>query len=67
MKQVDVARAIGVDEMTIVNWEKYETMPMRNQHKIQKLCTTLGVSFEWIMGTFPYHGLLNKVSQTVLS
>jgi DNA-binding XRE family transcriptional regulator len=36
--QVDLAKRIGVDEMTIVNWEKEKTKPTkRNLPKIKKI------------------------------
>ena len=38
---MDVATAIGVDEMTIVNWEKRKTLPLRNQGKVERLCRFL--------------------------
>ena len=40
MRQKDVARAIGVDDMTIVNWERGGRMP-RRYDKIRRLCETL--------------------------
>lgn len=58
LRQVDVAELVGVDEMTIVNWERYETMPIRNHGKMHNLCVTLGLDFESIGVMFPYRGLL---------
>ena len=42
LRQKDVARAIGVDEMTIVSWEKREAMPRRKRQKIEELSKVLG-------------------------
>ena len=67
LKQTDVARAISVDEMTVVNWERYETIPLRNHDKIQKLCATLGLNFESVTLTFPYRKLLLDSPHTLIS
>jgi len=40
--QVDMAKKIGVTEMTIVNWEKGKTKP--DKKKFEKLRTILGNS-----------------------
>ncbi|MEW6034712.1 MAG: helix-turn-helix transcriptional regulator [Chloroflexota bacterium] len=45
MRQVDVARVIGVDEMTMVNWERRETTPLLRQMKIKRLCDFLRIDF----------------------
>ena len=34
VKASEVREAIGVDEMTIVNWEQYQTVPMCNYTKV---------------------------------
>jgi transcriptional regulator with XRE-family HTH domain len=40
--QVDLAKKIGVNEMTIVNWEKGKTRP--DDKKLEKLRTIVGNS-----------------------
>jgi transcriptional regulator with XRE-family HTH domain len=49
--QVDLAKKIGVNEMTIVNWEKGKTKP--DKKKFEKLRTILGSSMpsDWIVKT----------------
>jgi DNA-binding XRE family transcriptional regulator len=48
---VDLAKKIGVNEMTIVNWEKGKTKPERK--KFEKLKAILGNSMlsDWIVKT----------------
>jgi len=48
---VDLAKKIGVNEMTIVNWEKGKTKPDRK--KFEKLRAILGNSIlsDWIIKT----------------
>jgi DNA-binding XRE family transcriptional regulator len=48
---VDLAKKIGVNEMTIVNWEKGKTKPDRK--KFEKLRAILGNSMpsNWIVKT----------------
>ena len=53
LKQVDVARAIGVDEMTIVNWERYDTLPKRKD-KILRLCDCLGLNLQELIQRFEW-------------
>lgn len=36
LKQAGVVRMVRVDEMTVVNWERYKTVPMRNRSMIQR-------------------------------
>ena len=59
LKQTDVAKAINVDEMTIVNWERYDTIPLRNHDKIEKLCATLKLDYKSVALTFPYCAALS--------
>jgi len=40
ISQVELAEKFGVDEMTIVNWEKGRTKPMRKS--LEKIKTTIG-------------------------
>ena len=49
--QVDLAKKIGVNEMTIVNWETGKTKP--DKKKFKKLKTMLGNSMpsDWIVKT----------------
>jgi transcriptional regulator with XRE-family HTH domain len=48
---VGLAKKIGVNEMTIVNWEKGKTKP--DKRKFEKLRTILGSSTpsDWIIKT----------------
>ena len=45
LKRAEVARMVGVDEMTIVRWERHEMLPMRNHRKVQRTCDYLGLIF----------------------
>ena len=51
--QVDLAKKIGVNEMTIVNWETGKTTPGQSREKFDKLRTMLGSSMpsDWIVKT----------------
>ncbi|MEW6033338.1 MAG: helix-turn-helix transcriptional regulator [Chloroflexota bacterium] len=40
-----MAKAIGVDEMTVVNWEKLGGLPKRGYFKVKSLCELLGVDY----------------------
>ena len=55
LRQVDVAKAIGVDEMTIVNWESYASVPMRGHANIRRLCQILSVAYQEVLTRF-LHG-----------
>jgi DNA-binding XRE family transcriptional regulator len=46
-----VARVVGVDEMTIVGWEKSQGLPIRYS-KIQALSRFLGLKYRRPCGTF---------------
>lgn len=50
LRQKDVARATGVDEMTVVNWKGYRSVPLRGRAQVVKLCEVLGLDFEVIAG-----------------
>lgn len=38
LKQAEVARVVGVDEMTSVNWEDHLTLPVGHHQKVHLLC-----------------------------
>ena len=46
MRQKDLASAIGMNEMTIANWERYETIPLRNRDRIHRLCHVLALDYQ---------------------
>ncbi len=50
-RQVDVAAAIGVDENTIVNWERATGLPTRYL-KVQGLYVFLGLDYPSLVETF---------------
>ena len=56
LRQMDVARAIGVSEMTIANWERYPTVPMRHHRKVRRLCEFLGIAWAEMKRRFPHTG-----------
>jgi len=43
LRQKDVARAIGLNEMTIANWERRASPPTRLRYKVEWLCKLLEV------------------------
>jgi transcriptional regulator with XRE-family HTH domain len=45
LKQVDVTVAIGVDEMTIVNWEKRQAFPTGRFGEVKAIYECLGISY----------------------
>ncbi len=51
LRQVDVAQAIGVDPMTIVNWEQRDRLPRRFK-KVQLACEALDLDFSEIVDRF---------------
>ena len=54
MRQKDLAKLVGVDEMTIVNWERYPTVPMRTHRKVESLCDLLPVEWSELKRRFPH-------------
>lgn len=54
---MDVAKAIGVDEMTILNWQSHLTMPLRSHVKIRGLCLVLGADWADFQERFRINGL----------
>ena len=44
-KQRELAARVVVDEMTIVNWERYDAIPTRRRDKVKAACETLGLDF----------------------
>ena len=52
--QKDLEKEIGVNEMTIVNWEHYETMPKRRRFKLRGLCDFLGLDYVDLSERFPH-------------
>lgn len=59
MKQQDMAEAMGVDDITLVNCDKYETTPVRNQYKIRWLCHFQRLDFIDIVSKFLPRGSLS--------
>jgi transcriptional regulator with XRE-family HTH domain len=51
LKQVEVSEAIGVDENTIVNWEKATGLPTRYS-KVKELCEFLPLDYPRLVETF---------------
>jgi transcriptional regulator with XRE-family HTH domain len=45
LKQRELAARVAVDEMTIVNWERYDAMPTRRRDKVKVACQVLGLDF----------------------
>jgi len=56
LRQKDVAAAIGVGEMTIVNWERYRTVRMRSQVRVRRLCERFGIDWAELTKRFPHQG-----------
>ena len=54
LTQKEVACALGLNEMTIVNWERYETVPRRLQEKFDSLCGLLSIDGSQLQQTFPH-------------
>jgi len=46
LKQRDLAHLAGADEMTILNWERYATAPMRGDGKVHRLCDVVSIDFD---------------------
>ncbi len=54
LKQRELAARVGVNEMTIANWERYATAPKRHHAKIRALCPSLNLSYEGIIGNYAW-------------
>ena len=52
--QNDLAKALGVNEMTIVNWERYPSIPLRNRDGLQRLCYRLALDYKSMLDQFPW-------------
>ncbi len=55
-----VSRVVGVDEMTIVNWERYSTVPKRHHAKIRSLCEFLELDISQVMIRFAWTTALSQ-------
>ena len=42
---------VGVDPMTVVNWERYQRLP-RHFRKVRAACQSLGLGFERLSRRF---------------
>ena len=38
------------------NWERYETVPLRNTGKIERVCEVLGLDNGEMVGKYPWNG-----------
>ncbi len=63
LTQKDVAEAVGVGEMTVVRWERYKTVPLRNRQKVERLCKALGMNHDAIFDRFARDGSLMRWEQ----
>jgi len=61
---VDVAKAIGLNEMTIVNWERYTTIPVRSYQEMESLCGLLSIDWTELSHQFR-HGDTTKSDMTM--
>ncbi len=52
LKQDDVARAVGINEGTVVNWEKRPDFPPQGLAKVARLCDMLGLNLGELRGRF---------------
>lgn len=46
LRQIDVAKAIGVAKATVISWEQYKTVPRVDQ--VEALCNLYGIGYEFI-------------------
>ena len=59
-----MAKAIGVNEMTIVNWERYATIPVRSYQEVESLCGLLYIDWLELYHRFR-HGDATESDMTV--
>ena len=58
LAQKELAEMVEVNEATVRNWERYETMPSQGQDRVRRLCAQLGLDFDDVQGQFPRTGRL---------
>ena len=56
MTQGELACSLGVGDQTVSNWERYETVPLRNTGKIERVCEVLGLDNGEMVGKYPWNG-----------
>ncbi len=60
LKRKDVAAAINVDGMTIVNWESYPSLPRPSGARMCALSEILGIDIGELRARFPWSPSLAK-------
>lgn len=54
LKQSELAAKISVDEMTVVNWERYSTIPTRKRDKTMAVYAVLGLDYRDMVHRFAF-------------
>ena len=53
-------QVVGIDEMTIGNWERYMTIPLRRCASVTALCEWLRLDHAEIANRYPWVGSVYK-------
>ena len=51
---------VGVNGQTVVNWERYRTVPLRRDARLEAACEMLGVDLWEMKKYFPWNGRLSR-------
>lgn len=63
LTQKKLAEVAGVYQHTIVNWEGYDTAPLRHDERLNEACNAVGADMDALRVSFPWRSQLRGVGR----